>query len=256
MARQATAGRAVAWRAWRRDTVAGSTDRPRRRAQGSRSRRHGHRGATWIFDLDNTLHDAAPHILPHINRAMTDYVARHLAVDEARANELRTRYWHRYGATLLGLVRHHGVDPHHFLWHTHQFTELRRMVLRHPALRSMLRRLPGRKIVFSNAPEHYARAVLRILAVAQHFDGIFTIERTRFRPKPDIGGFRRLLRAYRLHPARCIMVEDSDDNLRTAKRLGMRTVLVGPAGRRPHWVDVSVRDVAELPRALSGASVR
>ena len=25
----------------------------------------------WIFDLDNTLHDATPHIFPHINRSMT-----------------------------------------------------------------------------------------------------------------------------------------------------------------------------------------
>jgi len=25
----------------------------------------------WIFDLDNTLHNARPHIFPHINRAMT-----------------------------------------------------------------------------------------------------------------------------------------------------------------------------------------
>jgi putative hydrolase of the HAD superfamily len=23
----------------------------------------------WIFDLDNTLHDADPHIFPHLNRA-------------------------------------------------------------------------------------------------------------------------------------------------------------------------------------------
>ena len=26
----------------------------------------------WLFDLDNTLHDASPHIFPHINRSMTE----------------------------------------------------------------------------------------------------------------------------------------------------------------------------------------
>jgi acetylglutamate kinase len=35
-------------------------------------------GRTWIFDLDNTLHDARPHIFPHIDRSMTAYLAEHL----------------------------------------------------------------------------------------------------------------------------------------------------------------------------------
>lgn len=204
----------------------------------------------WIFDLDNTLHDASPHIFPHMNRAMTAYVAEHLAVGEAEANELRTRYWRRYGATLLGLVRHHGVDPHHFLWHTHQFPDLHRMLLAHPALKALLRRLPGRKIVFSNSPTHYAEAVLRALGIRRFFEGVFSIEHTGFRPKPDVAGFRRLLRRHRLHGRHCVMVEDSIENLVTAKRLGMRTVLVGRTGARPAHVDLVLRDVSDLVAAL------
>ena len=42
---------------------------------------------TWIFDLDNTLHDATPHIMPHINRSMTEYVQRQLAVGGARNSQ-------------------------------------------------------------------------------------------------------------------------------------------------------------------------
>jgi putative hydrolase of the HAD superfamily len=204
----------------------------------------------WIFDLDNTLHDASPHIFPHMNRSMTAYVVEHLAVDEAQADELRTRYWRKYGATLLGLMRHHGVDPHHFLWHTHQFPELPAMVLAHPALKATLRRLPGRKILFSNSPQHYSRAVLRVLRIGRFFDDVFTIEHTGFRPKPDIAGFRRLLRRHRLHPRRCVMVEDAIENLATAKRLGMRTVLVGRTGNKPAFVDVALKNVTGLPRAL------
>ena len=208
------------------------------------------RHPVWIFDLDNTLHDASPHIFPHMNRAMTAYVAEHLAVGEAEANELRTRYWRRYGATLLGLVRHHGIDPHHFLWHTHQFPNLHRMLLAHPGLRALLRRLPGRKIVFSNSPTHYAEGVLRALRIRRYFEGVFSIEDTRFRPKPDVAGFRRLLRRHRLHGRRCVMVEDAAENLVTAKRLGMRTVLVGQTGSKPAHVDVVLRDVTGLRRTL------
>src|SRR5688500_9578364 len=127
-------------------------------------------GRTWIFDLDNTLHNAAPHIFPHINRSMTEYLQQHLGLEEEAATQLRRYYWKRYGATLLGLMRHHATDPRHFLWQTHQFTDLGHMLVHEPQLRATLRRLPGRKFVFSNSPVHYSRAVLRMLGIADLFD--------------------------------------------------------------------------------------
>jgi len=203
----------------------------------------------WIFDLDNTLHNAIPHIFPHINRSMTAYLQEHLQLGEEEADALRVDYWQRYGATLTGLMKHHGTDPDHFLWHTHQFPELPRMVLREPRLRPMLKQLPGRKVVFSNAPEHYARAVLKLLRIDDLFDDVFAIEHARYRPKPQLPGFRRLLRKHRLQARQCVMVEDSVENLQTAKRLGMGTVWVSTAPRAPACVDVKIRNVLELPRA-------
>jgi putative hydrolase of the HAD superfamily len=204
----------------------------------------------WIFDLDNTLHDATPYIFPHINRSMTEYVRRELGLGEDEADALRRHYWQRYGATLSGLMRHHGTQPEHFLWHTHQFPELPQMVLREPRLRPMLKRLPGRKLLYSNAPRRYVHEVLRLLRVEDMFEGIFAIEHARFRPKPEMAGFMRMLKAHRLRPAQCVMVEDSAENLRTAKRLGMKTVLVGGGSRKPAYVDVMIGSVLELPRAL------
>ncbi len=204
----------------------------------------------WVFDLDNTLHNATPHIFPHINRSMTAYLQEHLQLDEAAANALRMHYWRRYGATLTGLMRHHGTKPEHFLWHTHQFPDLPRMVLREPRLRHVLKALPGRKVVFSNAPQRYAREVLRLLRVADLFDDVMAVEQTRFRPKPDNSGFLRLLRQQRVAAVQCIMVEDSVENLVAAKRLGMRTVWVNAGNRSAPCVDVKIRDVMQLPRIL------
>ncbi|MDP2826977.1 MAG: pyrimidine 5'-nucleotidase [Sulfuricellaceae bacterium] len=204
----------------------------------------------WIFDLDNTLHNASPHVFPHLNRSMTQYLREHLHLDEAGADHLRNEYWLKYGATLQGLMRHHGTDPDHFLWHTHQFPSLSAMVLREQGLRSALSRLPGCKMVYSNAPAFYARAVLGLLGIEDLFETVFTIEGAAYRPKPDAAGYYRLLKTARLNPRRCIMVEDSLPNLKTAKRLGMRTVLVSPTAKRVAGVDVSVRSVRELPRVL------
>jgi putative hydrolase of the HAD superfamily len=202
----------------------------------------------WIFDLDNTLHNASPHIFPHINRSMTAYLQQHLQLDEVAANELRVHYWQRYGATLSGLMRHHGTDPEHFLWHTHQFPELPQMVLREPRLPHVLKALPGKKVVFSNAPQHYAHAVLKLLRVDDLFDDVMAMEHTCYRPKPDNFGFMRLMKRHRVKAPQCVMIEDNLENLQTAKRLGMRTVWVNSGNRNSPCVDVKIRDVMQLPR--------
>lgn len=213
--------------------------------------------STWVFDLDNTLHYCTPHIFPHMNRSMTEYVMRHLGLDEAEASALRRRYWLQYGATLLGLMKHHDTDPDHFLHETHQFPTLDRMVIRDLGLRSLLHRLPGRKVVFSNSPERYCRAVLEVLGITDLFDGVFTIEHTRYQPKPDVRGFRELFRRHDIDPRRTVMVEDSLDNLLTARRLGMRTVYVARRKpgllrvRRPAHVDLMVTDLHAMTRCLA-----
>lgn len=220
------------------------------------SRPSEQRNPVWIFDLDDTLHSATPGVFPAINRSMTAYVAEQLGLGEEDASALRVRYWQRYGATLLGLMKHHGTAPHHFLWHTHQFDDLASLLVYEGALRSILRRLPGRKIVFSNSPRHYALAVLQEMRLSPLFDTVYSIENTRFHPKPQRAGFLRLLRELRLVPSQCIMVEDSAANLRAAKFLGMQTVLVSNRPRRPSFVDVrieSILDLARLPHRLKGS---
>lgn len=205
----------------------------------------------WIFDLDDTLHNATPHIFPHINRSMTAYLQQYLQLSEEAASALRVHYWQRYGATLSGLMRHHGTRPEHFLWHTHQFPALEKMVLREPRLRHVLKALPGKKVVFSNAPQHYAHAVLKLLRVDDLFDDVMAVEQAHYRPKPDSFGFLRLLRRHRIRAAQCVMIEDSLGNLRAAKRLGMRTVWVNAGNKSAPYVDVKIRDVMQLPGVQS-----
>jgi putative hydrolase of the HAD superfamily len=205
---------------------------------------------TWLFDLDNTLHNASLHIFPHIGQSMMAYISRFLNVDEAEATRLRQNYWQRYGATLLGLMRHHGTDPNHFLQHTHQFPDLESFVVAERGLKAMLHRLPGQKIIFSNAPLDYTEAVLAITGIRRCFDAVYSIERLRFQPKPAIGGFLRLLRNEGLDPRSCIMVEDTRPNLKTAKRLGMKTVWVSASTRQPPYVDIKVASVLDLPQRL------
>ena len=200
----------------------------------------------WLFDLDNTLHNASAHIFPRINDAMTAYMACHLELDTQTADHLRMKYWYRYGATLLGLMRHHGTNPHHFLHHTHQFENLGELVVFDRALLAHLRRLPGRRYLFSNAPREYLDALLHLTGLDRVLHGSFSIEDLGFHPKPQKLAYLIALRKLGVKPRHCILVEDTASNLREAKRLGIRTVWISQTHVRPAWVDQRLGSVREL----------
>ena len=216
----------------------------------------------WFFDLDDTLHEASHAIFPAIDARMTDFVRRHLELTSEQADRLRLDYWQRYGATMLGLVRHHGIDPHRFLRETHDFPVDQLMRIE-PGLADMLARLPGHKVLLTNAPGAYAGQVLRRLGLHRHIRVRYSIERLRlhgqFRPKPSIAMLRAVLAreglAGRANAGRAVLVDDSLMNLKAARAAGFAAVLrIGPAARRPlaggAFVAARVRTVRQLARRL------
>jgi len=209
----------------------------------------------WLLDLDDTLHDASSASMPGIHEAMGAYIQAHLGLTQEQSNALRRRYWLRYGATLLGLIRHHGVDAGHFLHETHQLPGLESRVRGHRHDLAALRRLPGRKVLLTNAPAAYAARVLGVLGIARWFERIVTIEDMHMfghlRPKPDTRMLRRVAARLHAHPARCVLVEDTLGHLKAARRLGMGTVWMRrfrPGTRGTASVDRRVGALRQLLR--------
>ena len=221
----------------------------------------------WLFDLDNTLHDASHAALRGVNEGMSGYIVEHLGLSQAQAEDLRREYWLRYGATMLGLVRHHGVDGRHFLRETHRLPGLEERVRTHPHDVAALRRLPGRKFILTNAPREYAERVLGALGIADCFHGVLAIEDMRmfghWRPKPDARMLRAVAAALRVPPSACVLVEDTLEHQKAARRVGMRTVWMQRwtrratwglsastrVHRRPVYVDLNIRALPALRRA-------
>lgn len=232
--------------------------KPSRGAPGAR----GRRALVWFFDLDDTLHDASHALAGEIDARMTAYVQRHLGVDVAEADAVRRTYWLRYGATMLGLIRNHGVDPHHFLRETHAI-DIPALMRAERGLARVLRRLPGRKVLLTNAPAAYADVVMRGIDLHRHMPARYTIERMRvfgdFRPKPSTSMLRHLLARERVPAHRAVLVEDNRANLKAARAVGMLGVLVVRGtrararrlGERPPYIGLRVRSVHELPRRLA-----
>jgi putative hydrolase of the HAD superfamily len=211
----------------------------------------------WLFDLDNTLHNTSHAIFPRIDAGMTRAVMESLSVDIDTANALRAKYWKRYGATVIGMVRHHGVNADDFLRMSHDF-DVRSLIKAEAGLAGKLRRLPGRKVLLTNAPIHYARAVLRHLGLLHQFDSLWAIEHMNwhgsYRPKPSPALLRRVLAREGVSAANTVLVEDTLENLRGARRAGLRTVHIHHPGtpfskggrNRPGYVDLRVHSVSEL----------
>lgn len=211
---------------------------------------------TWIFDLDNTLHNADHGIFPSLDRAMTQYIMHELGLDETEAQTLRLRYYQRYGATVRGMLRHHGTPPEHFLHATHRVDELIPLMQWDRRVNDILAKLPGDKILLSNGPQNYIESITRQMAIQRHFSALYGVEKVNYQPKPHRKPFLIVCARHRLDPARCIMVEDSLANLRTAKSLGMRTVWLTRQARRPACVDARIRSIRELPSLLDKLHIK
>jgi len=190
----------------------------------------------WLFDLDNTLHDAGAWVFAQMNDTMRSYVIDNLGVTAAEADALREAYWRRYGSTMLGLVRHHDVSPAHFLHETHRFPGLEQRVTGHRHDLAAIAHLRGRRIVLTNAPRAYAMRVLGALGIVHLFEQVLSIEDMRmfgdWRPKPDRRMLRRVAVRLGVPPSRCVLVEDSLDNVLAARRVGMQPVWMQRFARR------------------------
>jgi len=215
------------------------------------------RDPVWLLDLDNTLHNTSYAIFAHIDRCMGQAVQDMLDVDATTAHTLRKQYWQRYGATMIGLVRHHGVNAREFLLRSHDFA-VAPLIRAEPDLAGKLRRLRGRKVLLTNAPLDYAIAVLRHLRCLHLIDSFWGVEEMRcfgqYHPKPSRRMLRRVLAHERASPHQTVLVEDTLGNLQAARTVGLRTAYIYHTGTpfsrqqrgRAHYVDVRVRHFGEL----------
>jgi putative hydrolase of the HAD superfamily len=180
----------------------------------------------WLFDLDNTLYPLETEFMGLIERRMTDFVARQTGLPRDEAYALQKHYLREHGTTLAGLTANHGVDPKVFLNEVHDVPL--DSIPPDPALAAALARLPGRKLVFTNADEPHAVRVLERLGLTDQFEAVFHIASADYVPKPHPGAFARMTRAHAVDPRVTAFFEDSEKNLAPAAAIGMTTVLVGP----------------------------
>ena len=209
----------------------------------------------WIFDLDNSLYPASANLFALIDERMGKFIQQLLGCDHVEARRVQKSYFHEHGTTLAGLMKSHGTDPREFLDFVHDIDLAR--IAADPRVVAALDRLPGRKFVFTNASEDYARRVLERLGLANAFDGLHDIHAMDYVPKPHPDPYCAMCARYAIAPERALFVEDMARNLEPAKALGMTTVWVDngseQAGRGadPAFIDYRTSDIGEWLEAIT-----
>lgn len=181
---------------------------------------------TWLFDLDNTLYPAESGFMSEVVDRMTDFVEKVTGLPRDDAYRLQKAYLAEHGLTLKGMMLNHGVDPKdfHAIFHDMSLAAL----ARDADLLAALERLPGRRLIFTNADDIHAERVLEHLGLSHLFTDVFHIGSAGYAPKPSPQAFARMSAAHAIDPAATAFFEDSERNLAPAAELGMTTVLVGP----------------------------
>jgi putative hydrolase of the HAD superfamily len=210
----------------------------------------------WIFDLDNTLYPASADLFGLMDVRMTAYVAKTLGIDDlVEARRIQKSYFQGHGTTMAGLMATHEVDPHDYLADVHDIdldvlAEDRRLA-------ELIARLPGRKLIFTNGDEPYARRVLAKLGLSDTFEAIHDIHACAYKPKPHADSYASMIAAFGIDPAASVFVEDMARNLAPAKALGMTTVWIDNGSEQGHdadraFIDHRITDLADWLHTLLG----
>jgi len=201
-----------------------------------------------IFDLDDTLYARENGLMGEVGRRIQTWLCENMELTWDDAVVLRRKYFHQYGTTLGGLIEEHDEDAHDYLVYVHDIP-LEEYIGPNLALDAMLAGIPLRHVVYTNATAEYARRVLGVLGVGDHFEDVIGIEDVGLLNKPYQEAYERVLVRLEAWGPECIMVEDSARNLNPAKALGMTTVLVNSM---PDWsVDHVVKDVLQVGQVVS-----
>ncbi len=178
----------------------------------------------WIFDLDNTLYSGKTKVFDQVDKKMSKYISEKLNVSLEDARKIQKNYFYEYNTTLNGMIKNHKIDANEFLDYVHDINI--DFLKKDIKLNEELKRLDGKKIIFTNGSKKHAMNVTKKIGIDQHFDDIFDIVDSEFIPKPAIQPYNKLVKKHKIDPNLCAFIEDIARNLKPAYEMGMKTVWI------------------------------
>ena len=178
----------------------------------------------WIFDLDNTLYSGETRVFEQVDKRMSKYISEKLNVSILEAKEIQKNYFYKYNTTLNGMMKNHKIEANEFLEFVHDIDI--DFLKKDMPLGDELRKLEGKKIIFTNGSKKHALNVTQRIGIDQYFDDIFDIVDCNFIPKPKMEPYKKLVEKHKIDPNLCVLIEDIARNLKPAYEMGMKTVWI------------------------------
>ena len=179
---------------------------------------------TWVFDLDNTLYPPDSGLWPKIDERITLFLIELFGLDGQSARALHKHYYRQHGTTLRGLADENLDQTEAFLEFVHDID--RSGLAPNPLLARELRRLPGRRLIFTNGSRKHAVLTARQLGLEGLFEDAFDIVDAGLTPKPREAAYDAFFDRHDVDPRTSAMFEDIAKNLSVPKARGMTTTLI------------------------------
>lgn len=214
-----------------------------------------------FFDCDDSLYRNNWATAIKLNAQFAAYCSSNLGVPEEQMMSL----YKTHGTTLCGLIREGFLKDDQvpdFLEKVHDISL--DDIQPDPELRAMLLKIPHRRWVFTAATLEHGTRCLRRLGIEDCFEGVIAcstkgmFEKAGYVSKHDPRCFEVAMDVAgvkRDEAAKCMLLDDSASNLKTAKAMGWSTVLVGLHAKNGSKVDqenadVAVDNIHEIQQAL------
>lgn len=220
----------------------------------------------FYFDIDNCLYRRSTMIHELMQQSIRNYMINELGVDEEEAERINQGYYRKYGLAIRGLVMFNGIDGMDYNRMVDDSLPLQHILKPDLVLRKVLQELRAKGRVdklwlFTNAYKNHAMRCVRILGIADLFDGITYCDYSRTDTiicKPDPRAFEKAKEQSGLGDyANAYFIDDSGNNVEQGLNLGMRKCV---QVAEDHHVDeilgnvpmgaIVVNSITELPRAV------
>jgi len=127
----------------------------------------------------------------------------------------------------------HGVDPDHFLAEVHKLDYS--IVGPNHKLNKALKKLQGRKIIYTNANMQHTLDVLKRIELSNFFDEIYDIKMANYIPKPELAPYEQMIAKFDIETKSSAMFDDIAKNLVPAKTVGFTSV----------WIDAGYENFSD-----------
>tara|TARA_Y100001960_G_C14776107_1_gene883245 strand:- start:4398 stop:5114 length:717 start_codon:yes stop_codon:yes gene_type:complete len=199
-----------------------------------------------LFDMDGTLYSSNAKVEHQIISSMQTTACEFLNIDRSEAIKLLQKYRKMYKSSVLGLEKHHSINPYEFYDNVYNRLDISKME-KYPDMDITLKSLSKLCPIFlmTNSNRGFTDRTLEKLNLKNTFEETFTVEDNYFLRKPNIEVYQNIINnKLSLEFSEIAMFDDIASSLKVISNEGSTTILVGNGLLPPpSFIDLHTREV-------------